>query len=127
MAQFVRASPPSNDASAELAGLTEREVEVLLEGAGGKRNLEISEHLNMSYATAKTHVSRLLTKLDARDHAQLVVGPTSRPGPPGRVSGLRFVFWCAKGCTWFAATGYLLVSSRTASTSRHRRTCSSTT
>ena len=36
-------------------------------------NAEIAEHLFMSHGTAKTHVSRLLTKLDARDRAQLVM------------------------------------------------------
>jgi DNA-binding NarL/FixJ family response regulator len=36
-------------------------------------NAEIADELFMSHATAKTHVSRLLTKLDARDRAQLVM------------------------------------------------------
>jgi DNA-binding NarL/FixJ family response regulator len=53
--------------------LTEREAEVLSAVARGLSNAEIAEQLFMSHATAKTHVSRLLTKLDARDRAQLVV------------------------------------------------------
>ncbi len=53
--------------------LTEREREVLLAVAQGLSNAEIGEQLFMSHATAKTHVSRLLTKLSARDRAQLVM------------------------------------------------------
>lgn len=53
--------------------LTERETEVLAQVAKGLSNAEIAEALFMSPATAKTHVSRLLTKLHARDRAQLVV------------------------------------------------------
>jgi DNA-binding NarL/FixJ family response regulator len=53
--------------------LTERELEVLAVVARGLSNAEIAEELFMAHATAKTHVSRLLTKLDARDRAQLVM------------------------------------------------------
>ena len=53
--------------------LTDREREVLLAVAHGLSNAEIGEQLFMSHATAKTHVSRLLTKLGARDRAQLVM------------------------------------------------------
>jgi DNA-binding NarL/FixJ family response regulator len=56
-----------------LNSLTEREREVLAAVARGLSNAEIGEELFMSHATAKTHVSRLLTKLDARDRAQLVM------------------------------------------------------
>jgi len=56
-----------------LGSLTEREREVLAAVARGLSNAEIAEELFMSHATAKTHVSRLLTKLDARDRAQLVM------------------------------------------------------
>ena len=41
--------------------------------AGGQSNAELAESLFMSHATAKTHVSHLLTKLGARDRAQLVM------------------------------------------------------
>jgi DNA-binding NarL/FixJ family response regulator/class 3 adenylate cyclase len=56
-----------------LALLTAREVEVLAAVAHGCSNAEIAATLFMSHATAKTHVSRLLTKLHARDRAQLVM------------------------------------------------------
>jgi DNA-binding NarL/FixJ family response regulator len=56
-----------------VASLTDREREVLVELARGLTNTEIGEQLHMSPATAKTHVSRLLAKLDARDRAQLVI------------------------------------------------------
>jgi DNA-binding NarL/FixJ family response regulator len=52
--------------------LTPRELEVVALVAGGMSNREIAEHLVLSPATAKTHVSRALRKLDARDRAQLV-------------------------------------------------------
>jgi len=53
--------------------LTERELEVFVAVAGGMSNQELADALFMSHATAKTHVSRLLTKLHARDRAQLVM------------------------------------------------------
>ena len=55
------------------AGVTEREREVLVLVARGLSNTEIAGHLRLSMATVKTHVSRLLTKLAARDRAQLVI------------------------------------------------------
>jgi len=59
--------------STELGGLTEREREVMALVAEGLSNEEIAERLIVSPATAKTHVSRAMVKLGARDRAQLVV------------------------------------------------------
>jgi DNA-binding NarL/FixJ family response regulator len=53
--------------------VTDREREVLALVAGGLSNDEIAEHLVISTATARTHVSRIMTKVGARDRAQLVV------------------------------------------------------
>jgi DNA-binding NarL/FixJ family response regulator len=57
----------------QLEVLTEREREVLALIGTGRNNDEIAETLVVSPATAKTHVSRIMSKLDARDRAQLVV------------------------------------------------------
>jgi len=57
----------------QLQTLTEREREVLALVGTGRNNEEIAESLVVSPATAKTHVSRIMSKLDARDRAQLVV------------------------------------------------------
>src|SRR5262249_25862620 len=74
--QFVEAEATTQSTPAPnpgLESLTEREAEVLAAVARGLSNAEIADELFMSHATAKTHVSRLLTKLDARDRAQLVM------------------------------------------------------
>ncbi|MFF4284455.1 response regulator [Streptomyces sp. NPDC001633] len=54
-------------------GITEREREVLTLVGRGRSNTEIAEDLFITVATAKSHVSRLLTKLNARDRVQLVI------------------------------------------------------
>jgi DNA-binding NarL/FixJ family response regulator len=67
------ARPQSIGADAMLQPLTEREREVLRAIGQGLSNAEIAHTLFMSPLTAKTHVSRILGKLAARDRAQLVV------------------------------------------------------
>ncbi|MGW1678290.1 response regulator [Saccharopolyspora sp. NPDC002376] len=59
--------------SPRLASLTDREREVLVQVACGLSNDEIAARLVLSPATAKTHVSRIMSKLGVRDRAQLVV------------------------------------------------------
>jgi DNA-binding NarL/FixJ family response regulator len=56
-----------------LDAVTEREREVLTLVGRGLSNAEIAGQLYISAATAKAHVARLLTKLDARDRVQLVI------------------------------------------------------
>ncbi|SEE72976.1 response regulator transcription factor [Ruania alba] len=68
-----RAANPDETTLARLAGLTDREREVLACVGRGQSNDEIATALFVSPATARTYVSRLLAKLDARDRSQLVV------------------------------------------------------
>ena len=92
--EFVHRSGVSGPASPALDVLTDREREVLALVGRGLSNEEIGAELYISVATARTHVSRAMTKLHARDRAQLVVtayesrlvtpGQAPRsPGDPG--------------------------------------------
>jgi DNA-binding NarL/FixJ family response regulator len=71
IAEFAARRDPK-EPPAEVAELTDRECEILRLVARGLTNGEIAERLVISPMTAKTHVSRILRKLDRRDRAQLV-------------------------------------------------------
>ena len=71
--RFAALPDPSRTDPAALGSITEREREVLALVARGLSNAEIADRIHVSPATAKTHVGHLLTKLDARDRAQLVM------------------------------------------------------
>nr|WP_033273439.1 response regulator transcription factor [Actinospica acidiphila] len=65
--------PPPASTTGGLEQLTDRERETVALAAHGLSNDEIARHLVISPATAKTHINRAMTKLHARDRAQLVV------------------------------------------------------
>jgi DNA-binding NarL/FixJ family response regulator len=73
IAHYAGQSRPPSRTPAGLAELTEREREVLALVAEGLSNAELARTLHVSLPTAKTHVSRILTKLGARDRTQLVI------------------------------------------------------
>jgi len=73
ISEFARRPQPGHIPVPGLTGVTGREREVLTLVGQGLTNQEIAEHLHISLATARTHVGHLLTKLTARDRAQLVI------------------------------------------------------
>jgi DNA-binding NarL/FixJ family response regulator len=72
IAEFARRPEPVTG-QCTISGITEREREVLTLVGRGLSNTEIAADLTLSIATVKTYVTRLLTKLDARDRVQLVI------------------------------------------------------
>ncbi|MEV8539151.1 response regulator transcription factor [Streptomyces sp. NPDC051572] len=70
---FASSRPEPVRVQRELTGITEREREVLTLVGSGLSNTEIAAELHISVATAKTYLTRLFTKLDARDRVQLVI------------------------------------------------------
>jgi DNA-binding NarL/FixJ family response regulator len=71
--RFLAGPPPNAPQPPALAELTNRELEVLRHIARGLSNAEIAKALYVSEGTVKTHVARILTKLDLRDRVQAVV------------------------------------------------------
>lgn len=73
--EFVRQPQPSPivKATGSMTFLTAREIEITRLVAQGLTNSEIAESLVLSHATVKTHLSRILSKLDLRDRVQLVI------------------------------------------------------
>ncbi len=72
ISRFVESEPPA-PASDALRELTEREREILLLMAEGLSNREIADRLILGEGTVKTHVKRVLDKLDVRDRTQAVI------------------------------------------------------
>lgn len=86
ISEFSRVAPAERGTPPDLEELTPRELEVLLLIARGYSNAEIADELIVSSTTVKTHVARILLKLDLRDRVQAVVRAyESGLVAPGRV------------------------------------------
>lgn len=89
--RFAGRGPDASAIHRDLSALTPRELEVLHLLAQGLSNAELAARLQLSEATVKTHVARILAKLNLRDRVQAVVvayetglvSPAQRPRPPG--------------------------------------------
>jgi DNA-binding NarL/FixJ family response regulator len=73
IARFLTMNDPRPAAPGLLDALTDREREIVALVATGMSNAEIADHLTLSPLTVKTHANHAMTKLGARDRAQLVV------------------------------------------------------
>ena len=71
--RFVQQPPAPQGRPPQLEELTERELDILREIARGRSNAEIAGALYLSQATVKSHVNRVLSKLDLRDRTQAAV------------------------------------------------------
>lgn len=73
IAEFARSAPAPRPAAPALEQLTDRERDVLAQVANGKSNVEIAETLYVSEATVKSHLGRVMSKLNLTSRAQAVV------------------------------------------------------
>jgi DNA-binding NarL/FixJ family response regulator len=71
--RFVQRPPAPQGRPPQLEELTEGELDILREIARGRSNAEIAGALYLSQATVKSHVNRVLSKLDLRDRTQAAV------------------------------------------------------
>jgi DNA-binding NarL/FixJ family response regulator len=89
--RFTRHEKPGAALHRDLSPLTPRELEVLQLLAGGLSNAELATRLQLSETTVKTHVARILSKLNLRDRAQAIITAYETglvtPGQPGPAAG----------------------------------------